>query len=213
MTALLLAPHNDDETLFAAFTIMRFRPTVLVCYRSAKQKRDGIDWQRRQGETELACRILGAPAVMSLSLPDTAPDEEAEVVLRTTFEGIDRVRDGHVFAPAVEDGGHEQHSLVGRVALDVFGDRVVPYLTYRRGHGRSTSEWPAPFLPEWPASKLAAMSMYRTQIAWPGTTPWFVDYGLREFYGAEPPFPLTVEPDVEPVEAWVQDEHELARFL
>jgi hypothetical protein len=31
---LLLAPHNDDETLFAAYTCLRERPKVVVILRS-----------------------------------------------------------------------------------------------------------------------------------------------------------------------------------
>lgn len=28
---LLFAPHADDETLFAAYTVLRFSPHVIIC--------------------------------------------------------------------------------------------------------------------------------------------------------------------------------------
>jgi len=188
--SLFLAPHNDDETLFGAFTLIAWKPDVIVCFRSAKQSRSGIEPQRREMETGLALQILeGERGFMQSAVLDTATDREALGPLtemltdaHEIFPESDRPYD-LVFAPAVEEGGHEQHSFVGQLALDVFGpDRVVPYLTYRRGFGRSTSSVEVPFLPEWPARKLAAMSFYRSQIALPSTAPWFVDYGLREFY-------------------------------
>lgn len=183
---LFLAPHNDDETLFGAFTLLAWKPDVMVCYRSSKQK--GIDPRTREMETGMALRMLkGDATFMQSTVLDTDPDDEANEYLSETL-GAAHTMFGHeepydiVFAPAVEEDGHEQHSLVGEVAVRVFGTRVCRYLTYRRGHGRSRSSSEVPFHPLWPARKLAAMSMYRSQIALPSTAPWFVDHGLREFY-------------------------------
>jgi len=187
---LFLAPHNDDETLFGAFTLLAWRPDVIVCYRSEKQDVHGIRPVTREMETGMALRLLTGDfhAYLQATVPDTASDAVATAALRPIFEDAHEIlgtsRDPYdlVFAPAVEDGGHEQHSLIGDLALRVFGERVVPYLTYRRGFGRSTSSVEVPFMPDWPALKLAAMSFYRSQIALPSTAPWFIDHGLREFY-------------------------------
>lgn len=193
--ALFLAPHNDDETLFGAFTLLAWHPDVIVCFLSDKQRADGIESHVRSIETGWALKLLGGTGTyMQSSVLDTARDDEAVEYLRPIFEDAHEIfgrmagRDGPhapydvIFAPAVEDGGHEQHSLVGDLASRVFGERVVHYLTYRRGYGRSSSSVEVPFRPEWPALKLAAMSMYRSQSALPSTAPWFMDHGLREFY-------------------------------
>lgn len=187
--ALFLAPHNDDETLFGAFTLLAWHPDVVVCYRSAKQK--GIDPVVRERETAVALSILkGDGSFVQAEVFDTAPDDELVDHLTATLPGMHDVfgrSDQYdiVFAPAIEDGGHEQHTLVGKIARDVFGEKVVHYLTYRRGFGRSRSSTEVPFHPLWPAAKLAAMSMYRSQIELPSTAPWFVDYGIREFYAED----------------------------
>jgi LmbE family N-acetylglucosaminyl deacetylase len=110
MTALLFAPHNDDETAFAGLL-------------------------------------------------------EPDVVL----------------APAVEDGGHEQHRKVGQLAAKVFlGARLVPYLTYRRGHGRTVGH-PVLFTPDQLSRKLRALACYRSQMTVEtGCVDWFVG-GQQEY--------------------------------
>lgn len=191
--SLFLAPHNDDETLFGAFTLLAWKPDVIVCFASDKQRADGIDAYVRSMETEWALKLLGGGdgSYVQSAVLDTASDAEAIEHLRPMFEDAHEIfgattgrHDPYdvIFAPAVEDGGHEQHTLIGDLASRVFGERVVHYLTYRRGYGRSTSSVEVPFRPEWPALKLAAMSMYRSQSSLPATAPWFVDHGLREFY-------------------------------
>src|SRR5262245_21395624 len=58
---LFLAPHNDDETLFGAFTLQRERPVVLILYDSYVQVNRGAAWcdaETRREETRKAARIL-----------------------------------------------------------------------------------------------------------------------------------------------------------
>ena len=38
VTNLLLAPHADDETLFACYTLLRHRPLVLLCFPGAERR-------------------------------------------------------------------------------------------------------------------------------------------------------------------------------
>ncbi len=35
MTKILLTPHADDETLFAAYTLLREKPLVVLCFTGA----------------------------------------------------------------------------------------------------------------------------------------------------------------------------------
>lgn len=189
MTCLLLAPHHDDEVLWASFLILRYRPHVVVAFASVKQEQHGVTNTQRLSETVEACGLLGAAGVTQWSVTDTTPDETARTMLKSRIEKLSG-EFSHVFAPAVEENGHEQHTLVGELAVEVFGtNNVTQYLTYMRGSTRSTSEWDVPFEPLWPAYKLAAMSCYHSQIRIANTLPWFIDGTLRE-YLAHPPKPI-----------------------
>jgi LmbE family N-acetylglucosaminyl deacetylase len=89
-----------------------------------------------------------------------------------------------VFAPAVEEHGHEQHNTVGRLAQDVFGERVTYYPTYapRGQRSRTGVEVPPPTAHEI-ALKLRALSCYESQITNPATRPWFFELlDLREWH-------------------------------
>jgi LmbE family N-acetylglucosaminyl deacetylase len=181
VNALYLAPHNDDEILWGTYSLLAEpeRPHVVVCLRSVKQAALGISAQRREHETRAAMRVLGCEWEQG-SEPDVNPDPDG---LKTHMEQLDGVRmPERVYAPAVEGGGHDQHNLVGEIARDVFGDRVQPYLTYRRGHMRTRSENEVPYTTEMVALKLRALSCYRSQIGLRGVTePWFMDDTLREY--------------------------------
>lgn len=183
MTALLLCPHNDDETLFASFTILRHQPDVVTCLRSyVQEQRGGPNYLKREDETVMALAVLGSICRrQQLPVRDDTPDPE---MLTRLLAEIRHANDYDVvFAPAVEDGGHDHHNLVGECALHVFGgDVVVPYLTYRRGSGKSRSGNEVPFEPGWPRLKLRAMAEYASQIELESTSFWFVDETLREWY-------------------------------
>lgn len=181
MTSLLLAPHHDDEVLWCSWTILRYQPHVIVCLRSDLQERrgTGITNEQRMNETNRALFWLGDPGVEFWQFSDADPDWDA------MGEKLVSLRDGrvdfeHVFAPAEEVDGHDQHTEVGLLAREVFGDLYRPYLTYRRGHGRSVGT-EVPFEPDWPAKKLRALSCYESQIAESSTAYWFLDSGLREY--------------------------------
>lgn len=182
MTALLLSPHNDDETLFAAFTILRHRPTVVTCFQSfVQEQRGGPTWQTREAETVRAVSCLGADRPIQLLVRDDKPDETMLRSLLTHIRDADRW--DIVFAPAVEEGGHDQHNLVGELAVEIFGGfRVMLYLTYVRGSGKTRSDCEAPYEPGWPSAKLRAMAEYESQIELGNTSTWFIDETLREWY-------------------------------
>lgn len=178
VSALLLEPHQDDAVLFAAFTCLRHRPLVVTVLASQLQadRGTGITNERREAENAHALGLLGCE-VEQWGYPDSGPDWTAVQWAMRSLAGEGEFE--LVFAPAVEDGGHEQHSEVGRIALQVFGDRVRPYLTYRRGHGRTVGQEVVP-QPEWIGLKLRAMACFASQIAEPSTRPWFLD-GIREY--------------------------------
>lgn len=171
--ALLLSPHSDDETLFAAFLILRHRPHVVVCFPSAG------DYGRtdvRLEESRQAVAILGGGPVEQL--PDVAHDSTAAQLCQKFRELDERIRPERVFAPSV-DTSHADHLAVALAAVAVFGARLTRFQTYdfrgalegaaakvRRGE-------PVPFDPGWPARKRAALACYKTQLAHPRARQFF----------------------------------------
>jgi LmbE family N-acetylglucosaminyl deacetylase len=159
MKSLLLAPHNDDETLFAAFTCLGEKPHVVTVLRSQTQEdRYGITALTREAETQRAMWMLGCSWEQWPPL-DTDPDWEGiEMMLRNRADKYERC-----FAPAREVNGHRQHNRIADIAQDVFGaERVTHYLTYTTS-GKSTSDRPVAFEPEWVERKMAALACYRSQ--------------------------------------------------
>lgn len=180
-TDLFLSPHNDDETLFGAYAILRYKPHVVVCLKSRIQelRGTGIAASQREYETARALWWLGDPTWEQWQFSDVDPDWDG---FKAKLAEFDRTHPEieRVFAPETERDGHEHHSWVGSIAAVMFEDRYVPYLTYRRGYGRSVGT-EVEFEPDWPAKKLRALSCYESQIAEPSTAYWFLDSGLREY--------------------------------
>lgn len=175
--SILFQPHSDDCVLFSAFNAQRYQPKVITVLRSVKQAAQGIKHSTRAAEDQEAMAILGCK-LEQWPEPDSAPDWSA---VGAMMRELVVARDEQVFAPAVEEDGHEQHSMIGQLALDIFGDRVISYLTYRRGHGRSVGV-EVPFEPWMIAFKLRALSCYQSQMGpKTGTQTWFLDGGLREW--------------------------------
>lgn len=181
VTSILLDPHGDDAILFACFTLLRHRPHVVCVLRSQLQedRRTGIGYQERELETAAAFGILGIGAWEQWRHLDSRPSWEA---VRDEMRTLEQTwQPEQVFAPAFEAGGHDDHNAIAKVAADVFGpDRIVAYLTYRRGSARS--DWGAEVEPEpdWIALKHRALACFVSQIREPTTRPWFME-GLREW--------------------------------
>lgn len=184
MTDLLLAPHNDDEVLWTTWTLLRHDPLVVVCFASHLQelRGTGITARQRTAETVEALSVLGITRFDQWEYADSlAADAALEILKQPMRELAAEHPDATVWAPAVEDNGHDQHNVVGNLAYTMWPqNQVRPYLTYRRGSGRTVGA-EVPFEPDWPALKLQALACYRTQIAEPSTAYWFIDSGLREY--------------------------------
>lgn len=165
MTALVLSPHNDDAVLFSSFNAIRHQAHVITVFRSAKQEQHKIYWDVREAEDEAAFAELGIRSYEQWDFADTV--EVASTLADALADRLATVEADHVFAPAVEEDGHDQHNLVGYVADFVFGRRGIPvthYLTYRRHHGKSQDGVEVEPEREWVTRKLRALACYRTQI-------------------------------------------------
>lgn len=182
MSTIFFSPHCDDETLFGAFLIMQreqYGAQVIVVLGDADlQGKRGlpITPEERRAETVAACEEMGVTSLTFWPQPESAPDWDAvEAMMR------DLPSPETVFAPAVEDGGHEQHNMVGLLAQAVFGSKVVPYLTYTRERGRSVGMEVTPE-PWMIPAKHRALACYQSQVRHDetGTRSWFMD-GIREY--------------------------------
>jgi LmbE family N-acetylglucosaminyl deacetylase len=171
---LFLSPHNDDEALFGAFTIQREKPLVVVVFDSYVQENRGnkVTAKDRRRETVAALECLGLRAFegtgpyeypwMFKRLRDDQSYESAVIASALQATGFPEVE--RVFAPAIEENGHEQHNAVGRAADLVWPGRVTHYLTYTT-KGKSTSAYRVLVESgDWLKRKLRALACYESQI-------------------------------------------------
>lgn len=167
MSALWISPHNDDETLFGAYTLMRYHPVVLVVTDSYIQfeRGDGITAEQRRQETLAAMRLLGCPVVWG-GIRDADLNEYNCRNLFESFENFDRV-----YAPMVQ-GGNVHHDIIGTVAAQMFPN-LIRYPTYTK-----TELWTPEGVsvipePDEIILKNKALDCYQSQINLPSTRPHF----------------------------------------
>lgn len=181
--SLFISPHNDDETLFGAFTILRESPDVLIVYDSFLQVARGnhaCDWETRRRETRAAMQILEVSRVEFMGVRDDSPLVDVESLAKLFQSGSAPHGYDHVFAPAFEDRGHIHHNRVAAAAALSFDGRLTRYLTYT-DRGRSTSRDRVPIPRDGARKKLLALSCYATQLNEPSTQPHFLR-DLQEYY-------------------------------
>lgn len=166
VTSVLFSPHNDDETLFASFTILRHRPRVVVCFKSCGDYGDPV---LREAETRDAMSVIGGEPVEQWAGGD----------LIAQMRELDaRVHPTTVFAPA-RLASHPEHVAVSLAADEVFGERVKHYQTYTED-GKVTSGQRTAFEPEWVLAKLKALSRYQSQATHPRACKFFT-WDLNEY--------------------------------
>lgn len=164
---IFLSPHNDDETLFGAFTILKHKPLVIVVF----EARGGAEVAfNRTMETSRALSILGVEDWLQWRIQQEPPDTrecsaEKHRELEAAFRDLDEQKKPEiVWAPAIGPCGNAEHVAVGRTALAVFGKRVQAYHTYHAGKKVIQQNRPVPYEPEWVGRKHAALACYRSQF-------------------------------------------------
>lgn len=165
---VFFAPHSDDETLFGAFTILKYRPRVVVCFPSAG---DYGETSVREAETRDAMTVLGAGAVEQWNGGDLVAQMRA-------FDA--RVSPARVWAPD-RKSSHPDHVSAAEAARSVYGGRVTTYHTYVNGE-KIRSQRVVPFEPAWVSQKLRALARYESQLKHPRAHQFFLE-DLREYYG------------------------------
>lgn len=167
MTRVLFEPHADDGALFAAFTILKYRPHVVTCFGSSG---DYGPTKLRAKETADAMPILGAPSW-----------EQWDGDVIEQMHALDaRLKPSLVFAPNMQ-ASHPDHVVVAHAAAAVFGDRLRTYHTYDAG-GKVRAGRAVEFEPIWIQHKLRALARYPSQLAHPRACKFFLD-GLDEWAG------------------------------
>lgn len=161
MTDVFLSPHNDDETLFGSFTLLRHKPLVVVCLRSQVQfdRGYGITSAEREWETGRAMRVLGCRWVQ-LPVIDREPTRHVADLIEELRRVAPPETTDRVFAPAMEIGGHAHHNLICEIADSIY-ENVEHYMTYT-SEGKSVGR-PVPFETDWVYLKTRALSAYRSQ--------------------------------------------------
>jgi LmbE family N-acetylglucosaminyl deacetylase len=174
MRAILFAPHNDDETLFAFYQLLEYQPTLVVCLRSVRQlvQQGGPHHSIREHETARVAEMVGVE-YLQWDMPDLKPrwDVVSEWMFHTIGDDYDVV-----IAPAYEDLGHEDHNAVATIAVgltDAAGIQLIRYYTYERGSGRTRKGVPVHGTLEQEELKVRALLCYESQIRHPPTTAWF----------------------------------------
>lgn len=174
MRAVLYAPHNDDETLFAFYQLLRHEPRVVTVLRSFKQwiSQSGPTYQVREAETAEALRVASITKWEQWPFSDRDPDWDS------IADRIDRTlrleKPEVVIAPAWEMGGHEDHNALASIIAGIGGEwELVRYCTYVRGEGRTVSAHPIDGTEEEAGLKMQALLCYESQINHPHTSPWF----------------------------------------
>jgi glycosyltransferase involved in cell wall biosynthesis/LmbE family N-acetylglucosaminyl deacetylase len=173
LASVFLSPHNDDETLFGAFTLMRYRPRVVVAFASSG---DYGSAETREAETRDALAVLGAGPLEQWNLPSGVDRVEAVVERLAALKQA--MRTEHVWAPSIQSS-HVDHRVLARAAGIVFGDLVTRYHTYdSAGKVRRGLEVEAEL--GWAQHKLRALARYTSQIQHPRAQQFFFE-DLREF--------------------------------
>ncbi len=162
MVAVLEA-HNDDAVLFAAFTCIRERATIItVVYPGAEPHRVA---ESVAAAAELGCAHEQWPAM-----------EWDEI--RSRVSGL-RSRFDRLYGPAPHTGGHGHHNYLSEAAAVAGTER--DYTSYVNCGDRVLKGSAVPFEPEWVVLKLRAMLCFRSQILFPGRSQHFLR-DQREFY-------------------------------
>jgi hypothetical protein len=160
VNGVLLAPHSDDETLFASFTLLRYRPRVVVCFGSSG---DYGPTEAREAETRDAMTVFGAGPVEQWHGGDLVAQMRA---FDTQWQP------SRVWAPSTRTS-HPDHLAVALAAAEVFGDRVTRYHTYDAG-GKVREGRPVEFEVGWAQHKLRALARYESQLRHPRAQQFFL---------------------------------------
>lgn len=171
---LFLTPHSDDESLFGAYTLLRYKPLILICL-EGRRKRTYVPNEVREAETAAAAKILGCTSKQLPVYCDPPDWDKLEALLK-------EYKPSRVWAPLPEEDGHPHHNKVGEIAARLWPGMVDFYVTYTdEGNGRSPKGELVPVEPGWPELKRRALACYVSQASKPDTAFHFEHPVLDEY--------------------------------
>lgn len=177
MNSLAIIPHNDDESLFLAYTLMREKPLILIVTDSYIQfnRGDKITAEQRRQESINAMKILECP-LLFVGLRDDTLNEDKLRVLFKNFIGFDRV-----YAPAIHENGNPHHNMIGKITKEFFD--ITAYTSYSKTNlwiNGKTEIKPMDYEIE---LKNKALDCYISQLNLSSTAPHFAAVrGKSEWY-------------------------------
>lgn len=166
---IFLSTHNDDESLFGAYTLMRLKPLTIIVtdsYLQPARGEVGCEAEARRQETIEAMKLAGCP-VLFLGIPD---NELTEEILKERLAGLNPAR---IYAPAIHEGGNVHHNIVGKVALELFGDRCERYTSYNNNSLYIEGNYEIKPTEEEKNLKGQMLACYTSQLNLPSTRPHF----------------------------------------
>lgn len=179
MNSLFLSPHNDDAALFGSFILLREKPLVLTITDSYIQQNRGENItpeQRRQEDIE-AMKILGCPIVFG-AIRDDIIEDWGIYNLLSKFHNFTKI-----YAPAPIIPGNQHHNLIGKIAGEVFKDKVTYYMTYSTNNLYIEGSREIKPTEEELAIKSKALKCYQSQLNLEATRPHFEAMeGRSEWY-------------------------------
>ncbi len=188
---LFISPHNDDEVLFGAFTLMVEKPVVVIVYDSYVQAERGIkgcSWAQRRMETIAACGSLGIPPsnICFLALPDNQVAQIESIAVKLRFIAVEASEVSKseittVYAPAnYSPKGNQHHNKVSLACNKAFSPEQLRFYHTYTAEGKVTKGRRVPIPENMPAvsMKLAALLEYESQLELWSTR----DHFLRDQY-------------------------------
>lgn len=174
LNKIFLSPHNDDESLFGCYTILREKPLVVIVTDSyiEHERGDKATTQQRIEETKQACKLMGVE-VQFLHIPDKSLNAD------NLAEAFSKLKADIVYAPAVEIDGNRQHNLVGAMASIQFN--TIHYMTYTLHTTKSIGTEMIIPTEEEKKIKAECLKCYPSQLAIPTTAPFFENKQVLDF--------------------------------
>ena len=171
-----LAPHNDDDALFGAYTCLRYKPKIITVLRSFVEQSwwPPVSYEIRERESAAAAGLLGCE-YEQWEFPDNAPDWAQ---ITAALRELDPVR---VWAPLPEEGGHPHHNRIGEIAGALWPRITHYYATYTHANGKTTTGTLVVPEPKWVDTKRAAMACYVSQATHPMCAVAFSDWAIDEY--------------------------------
>jgi LmbE family N-acetylglucosaminyl deacetylase len=158
--SMFISTHNDDETLFGAYTIMREKPLVVIVTDSYKQELRGhaISKEERIEETKKAMKILGADVIFL-----HCPDHQLNEHVLDQFKNLPIQK---VYSPHPEEYGNPDHNFVGNLCRQIWQNEDTELVEYSTYTSQRTCPDGVPIIPteEEQKLKMKALDCYKSQL-------------------------------------------------